>query len=64
MKKTFLQKTIWFLLFGFGVCAFLSEPADDSKTWLTDVLVSKALGAAAIFAAWKLDAIITTIKSA
>lgn len=64
MKKTFLQKTIWFLLFGLGIFLIFSEPADDSQTWFTDLFVSKALGVLAFYVAYKLDAIITTIKSA
>ena len=64
MKKTFLQKAIWFLLFGIGVSLIYSDPADESTTWLTDLIISKALGVLALAVAFNLDAIISTIKSA
>lgn len=56
MKKAILNWRYWvyMALGGIGCIELFGVPADDSETWFADMLLSKAIAAAAFYAMYKL----------
>ena len=54
MTKTILRILVLVLLTAAAAVALLSSPHDSSATWWQDLLLSKAIGSAAVYAAFRL----------
>lgn len=53
--KIIIKKVAVFALFALAIVCLFAIPADDSANWLTEVLITKAIAFACIYAAYRIN---------